>query len=98
VSIKISLCLVIERGADPGYATRAIQTAARKKGRFVWLTPPSSLGAITVADVQAVSTAAEHKKRVQAWAESAWSAWSMHHRTIHGWLETRGFGGENKDE
>ncbi len=50
----ISLCLVIERRIDPGYATRAIRTAVRKKERFVWLTPPSSLGAITVADVQAV--------------------------------------------
>ena len=86
----ISLCLVIERRIDPGYATRAIRTAVRKKERFVWLTPPSSLGAITVADVQAVSTAAEHKMRVQAWAESAWSAWSMHHRTIHGWMDSHG--------
>jgi len=86
----ISLYLAIEQGVDLGYATRAIQTAVRTKERFVWLTPPPSLGAVTGADVHAVSTAAEHKMRVQAWAESAWSAWSIYHGTIHGWSTSKG--------
>lgn len=81
----LSLYLVLERGADPQYATRAMQTMVRQKDRFVWLTPRSSLGRITVVDVAAASTAAEHGQRVRAWAESAWSAWSPHHEIVRGW-------------
>ena len=47
----MSLCLVLERGGEAGYATRAIQEAVRREDRYVWLTPPPSLGSVTVADV-----------------------------------------------
>ena len=84
----MSLCLVLERGVDVGYATRAMQAAVREKNRFVWLTPPPSLGAVTVVDVAAASTPAQHNPKVRIWAESAWSAWAEHHATVRGWLPT----------
>lgn len=81
----LSLYLVLERGADPEFVTRAMQAMVRQKDRFAWLTPPSSRGRITVADITAASTPAEHGQRVRAWAESAWSAWAPHHEIVRGW-------------
>lgn len=85
----ISLCLVLERGVDVQRATQAIQAAIKDKSRFTWLTPPASLGATTVANVRAATGLEEHRKQVQAWAASAWAAWSPHHTTIRAWLPTR---------
>jgi uncharacterized protein DUF5946 len=84
----MSLCLVVERGMDAGYATRVMGQAVRPKGRFVWLTPPRSLGDVTVVDVAAASTPTAHFAKVRVWAESAWSAWSEHHDAIRRWLPT----------
>jgi hypothetical protein len=86
----ISLCLVVERGADPRYATRVMAAAVRRKDRFVWLTPPPSPGGITVVDVAAVSTVAAHLQMVRAWAESAWSAWAGHHQMVRSWVPDLG--------
>ena len=82
----ISLCLVLEREVDVQRATRAMQQAVKTKGRFVWLDPPTSLGTVTVADVQSAKNAEEHQKLVRAWADSAWSAWLQYHETIYKWL------------
>jgi len=82
----ISLCLVVERGLTAAYATRVMGEATRAKERFFWLTPPVSLGAVTVSDVASPATASQHEERVRAWAEAAWSAWAQHHATVRGWL------------
>jgi hypothetical protein len=82
----MSLCLVLERRMEPGRATAFLQAAAEPKGRFVWLVPPASRGAVTVKDVHRAESATEHKRLVRAWAESAWSAWSPHHAAIGEWL------------
>jgi hypothetical protein len=81
----ISLHLVLERGLAVAYATRVMGAASRAKQRFVWLPPPTSLGAVTVADVAEVATPFEHEERVRAWAEAAWSAWAEHHATVRSW-------------
>jgi len=86
----LRLCLVVERGADVDDAARAARAALRRKERFVWLTPPRSLGRVTVADVAAASTRFEHQRRVLAWADSAWSAWTEHHAVVRGWLSGAG--------
>jgi hypothetical protein len=85
----ISLSLIVERAADPDYATRVIAEATRSKERFAWLTPPSSMGEITVVDVAPESTPAGHAQAVRAWAESAWSAWADHHATVRSWVPER---------
>lgn len=82
----ISLCLVLERGVAVQRTTQAMQAAIKDKRRFVWLTPPASLGAVTVADLRTATNLEAHRKQVQAWSASAWAAWSPHHATIRAWL------------
>lgn len=82
----ISLYLVLERNVDVQRATLAMQTAVKRKGRFVWLTSPPSLGSITVADAHKAKNVEEHIELVRTWAASVWSAWAPHHATIHSWL------------
>ena len=82
----ISLCLVLERGLAVAYATRVMGAATRTKERFFWLTPPTSLGEVTVADVGEVATSLQHEEKVRAWAEAAWSAWAAHHATVRAWV------------
>jgi hypothetical protein len=82
----IGLCLVLERGLDAQYATRVMRAATRPKGRFSWLTPPASLGPVTVSDVAGIATPHQHAERVRAWAQAAWSAWAEHHATVRRWV------------
>lgn len=82
----LSLCLTVERGLEPAYATRVMGAAVRPKGRFVWLDPPASLGAITVVEVAAAQTMEAHAETVRAWARSAWAAWTAHHDRVRAWL------------
>ncbi len=82
----ISLFLVLEQEATPEHALRAIRAAAAVSERFEWLQPPSSMGGVTVANVHGAHSAVSHAKRVRAWAEAAWSAWSPHHQAIRAWI------------
>ena len=80
----IRLCLMLEHGIGNDRGGEAIRAAA--KGTYFWLTPPASLGRMTVADLKDASDAAAHGAYAKAWAESAWSAWSAHHDQIRRWL------------
>ncbi len=80
------LSLVLERKVEPTRTAAFLQSAIRRKGSYPWLTPPASLGSITVKDVHQARSADEHSELVRAWAESAWSSWSPHHGTIRAWL------------
>lgn len=82
----MSLCVVLERRAPYGYADRVLQAAVQGEIPSWWLTPPRSLGDITVVDVRAAASADEHRARVHAWAQSAWSAWAEHHDTVRVWV------------
>ena len=82
----ISLSLVLERGVDMRRATSAIRTAASRKNFFPWLSPPSSRGDTTVADVLRASDAEEHLAAGDAWAKAVWLAWSAHHDTVRLWV------------
>ncbi len=84
--LGISLCAIFERGVELDRASRILQEAAEDKDRFVWLTPPSSMGSLTIADVHAATDARDHARRVREWSESAWQAWSDHHHVIQQWL------------
>lgn len=63
-------------------ATRAL---AKRKSQFIWLDPPKSRGSVTVLDVHGADSPEEHTRRVQAWAEKAWSAWTVHHDQVRRW-------------
>ncbi len=80
----IRLYLIFETGLEMQRANDAIKAAADSR-IYTWLTPPASLGNMTVADVHKAKDVNEHMQRVRAWAESAWAAWSPHHATIRAW-------------
>ena len=82
----IRLCLLLERSLPMERANAAMLKASEQEKRFVWLTPPASLGAVTVADVWQAQALEAHMAAVRRWSESAWEAWTPHHATIRTWL------------
>lgn len=82
-----SLCVVHDRGVPPHEATALLQRLAKRED-YEWLEPPSSLGDVTVADVHAASEPQAHLLRVEEWARSAWSAWSLHRLKIQEWVSS----------
>lgn len=81
----MSLCVVLEKHAPYRYADHVLKAAVDGRIPFSWLAPPRSLGELTVVDVKAATSTGEHREKVQAWAQSAWSAWAEHHDTIRTW-------------
>lgn len=81
----IRLCLTVERGFDVREANRVMVAISKVKHRFGWLSPPASLGDVTVADVVGVPSAEAHRAAVHGWARSVWEAWAEHHETVRGW-------------
>lgn len=88
----VSLHLVLEGGASAKSATAAIRKAVAQSSRFVWLEPPSSLGAFTVLDVVGAKDFDEHVRLVEQWATSVWEAWAKHHETIRKWADQQANG------
>jgi hypothetical protein len=88
----ISLYLTLQRGYRPEEATDAMRSALRHKEEFIWLTPPSSRGKLTILDVRAASDVAEHIALVRQWARSVWEAWAPHHGTVRSWAALAGSG------
>lgn len=82
----MSLCVVLEKDAPYTYADQILQAAVRGKVPFSWLTPPPSMGDITVEHVHAAGSVDEHHASVHAWARSAWAAWADHHDIIRTWV------------
>ena len=82
----IRLCLLLEHKLEEHRANDAMLAATKSK--FVWLTPPSRRGEITVAEVHRAANADEHIALVREWAQSAWAAWKPHHAQIQAWLPT----------
>jgi len=83
------LCLLLEQGLDMKHANDAITALADRRRSYHWLTPPSTMGAITVVDVWKTTSIEEHKRVVRDWSMSAWKAWFAHHATIRKWLAAR---------
>ena len=82
----IGLYAALERGFDDARATALIKKAANRSDSFFWLTPPASLGAMTVLDIAAAGdNPDEHVRLVTAWASGAWAAWAPHHDLIRLW-------------
>ncbi len=82
----IRLCLLVEKDLKMEKANAAMLQITKEKEKFFWLTPPSSLGKITVKNVLAAVNVEEYKKVVWAWAKSVWNAWEEHHPMIYNWL------------
>ena len=84
----LSLYLILDKGTSFSVGESGIRWVIQHKGRFTWLTPPSSLGDITVVDVGGWASPTEHGEQVRAWAESTWSAWAEHHATVREWASS----------
>lgn len=82
----LTLCLVLERGADPREGPR-LHRAMAQRPVWPWLEPPADRGAHTVADVLVAPDAVAHVERVRAWGASAWAAWEPHHATVRSWVD-----------
>jgi hypothetical protein len=91
----MSLCLVLERGVEPDPATGFLQATARNKGRFTWLSPPASLGFVTVKDVHRAASATEHERLVRDWPSPRGPPGLLvTKRFTLGWLPGSGVAGE----
>ena len=75
----VRLHLAFERGLRVPEIMAATRKLLRERSRFVWLTPPTPNGTMTVADVPAAGGVDEHRRAVLAWAENVWAAWAPHH-------------------
>jgi hypothetical protein len=83
----MTLCLFLERGVDPAEGPR-LHKQMIEWPAFGWLEPPQSRGEITVANVHAAASTTDRIAATKAWARSAWEAWSPHHETVRGWLDS----------
>lgn len=81
----ISLCLAFDHGYDPIKRIAALTFATRWRADFVWLTPPTSLGSLTILDVHDAQEIAAQIVVTQAYACAVWTAWSVYHETIRRW-------------
>ena len=82
----MTLCLVLEKGADPFDGPRLHKRMAGSPV-FYWLEPPRPNGNITVADVLRAEGPVEHRRLVAAWARDVWDTWAPHHATVLTWIE-----------
>jgi len=83
----ITLCVVIEQGADPSDGPKLHKGLAKRPG-FGWLEPPVPIGEITIADVRRAESSAEHERIVRRWARDVWAAWEPHHATVRHWVDS----------
>jgi len=82
----MTLCLVLERGADPAEGPRLHKHFVERPD-WPWLDPPRPNGTLIVANVLEAATVQEHHARVRAWAADVWAAWEPHHEAVHRWLD-----------
>lgn len=86
----VGLCLSLERERGPIELPRLRQRLAPAKRVFPWLSPPDSLGEVTIVDVHDAENAEGHRATVDRWARSAWEAWSPHHAQVRAWADELG--------
>jgi hypothetical protein len=84
----VRLCLFLEQNLAPEQANNAMLAAAKHKSKYHWLTPPSDLGALTVADVEVAGSVEAHMSTVRNWASQMWQVWSPHHSTVRSWANS----------
>ncbi len=83
----VRLCMVIERAWPLERANTVMLTfSKRDKSKMRWLTPPVSMGTVSVLDVAKATDSASHCDVVWKWATATWNAWSQHHLQIHEWI------------
>lgn len=79
----VTLCMVLEHGADPREGPKLHKRMVARPAIFTWLPPPTARGHRTVLDVL---DADEYAAAVTGWAKSVWGAWEEHHDTVRRWV------------
>lgn len=87
----MTLCLVLERGADPALGPR-LHRQMVDRPVFHHLVPPPSRGRLTALDVPLDGDPQAVRRAVYDWAGEAWTAWSTHHDTVRQWIDGSGLG------
>jgi hypothetical protein len=77
-----SLYLQLEQGVPTDRAKQVIPLVTSQSESLGWIEPPEQCSAMTIADVVAAASPAEHCSVVEQWARSVWNCWSSHHRRI----------------
>jgi hypothetical protein len=77
----LRLLLMVDRGLPQDKANDVMSKFIHAEG-LMWLDPPASVGALTVASVLPCVEMEAHKAAVHAWARSALDAWSLHIPTV----------------
>lgn len=80
----VGLCHWLEHDMGPDRLGAITQRLANEDRSWPWLTPPDAYP-MTVCDLLAARDGPEHVRRVRAWAESTWEAWSAHHDVVRAW-------------
>lgn len=83
----IRICLLLERGSDPSFATRLMSRSTNGAFQFPWFDMHTPLGTLTVRDAIGAADVDEHRKRVRAWAEDLWTAYGEHHELVRRWCD-----------
>ena len=81
----IGLHLAIDQGMPLEASRVAKSQMFKRQSNFEWLVLPEMPEWMTISDVVAARSAAEHREIVEAWARSAWSAWAPHDETVRQW-------------
>lgn len=85
----MTLCLVLERGADPRDGPRLHRRMVARPA-LSWLEPPGDRGGVTVRIVVDAATVPEYVDGAWTWARETWRAWSGHHAAVRSWLAAAG--------
>jgi hypothetical protein len=80
------LCAAVERASDPR-AGRAIWSDLRVPPHAAKPAVPEARGSLTVATVAAARTPEDFRAAADAWIQSVWDAWSVHHDLARQWLD-----------
>ena len=89
----MTLCLFLERGADPSLGTRLHRRMVDRPA-FHQLEPPSSRGGLTMLDVPLEGDPDVARAASYGWADGAWRTWATHHQTVREWVDKSGLGAE----
>jgi hypothetical protein len=85
----VTLCATLEQRWPVEEAIRIRRVAADAFDAWPWLDRPTTMGEITVADVDRAVRSADPAAAalVEAWVRAAWDAWSGHHGAVRSRLD-----------
>jgi hypothetical protein len=80
------LCWTLEHGGTRAVPSEPIRRWVERNPHLQKPRLPSFRGSMTLADVVAASTPAEHHRAVEQWARATWDAYADLHTTARHWV------------